>query len=543
MSSQLEPPIPVAPGRLAFESLLVFVLVLAGMLRSIHDVAVVWDEGMTFERQALLETGLRTFREQGPVRGMLDRYWRFSREEPDGHGPFYALLSLGGSYASSWFLGPTASLRFGGALLFAVTVTAVYATLRRRWSLVAATTAAAFVATMPRVVPEVSTAIIDGPLFCLAILAWCAFVAAVERRSWLAAVGFGVCIGCAMATKLTGWFLPIPYIVWTVLRLDRAAFVKLFAAGLVAAAVCLALNVGWWPHPYESIQRYFQSNLTRRDTIPIPILFLGARYDFSLPWYNTLVWTVVAVPVGTMLLGFAGVAFAVVRGRRDPIGLLLLLNWLLLMIVRALPQAPGHDGTRQIIISFGFLAMLAGYAVERIRAIAADGLGSTASAILAAVLGIGAIAESTVAVARYHPLELSYYSPMIGGLPGAERAGFEPTYFWDAVTPDVLDWLNDNTNANEWVLFRHYTPSFEHLRATGRLRMTVDPRLVPFAAPRWFVLQHRPGLYTDADHKLLAEAKPAFQKRLFGVPLISVYSGEDWQRIYQGRQQLPGGPP
>ena len=30
------------------------------------------------------------------------------------------------------------------------------------------------------------------------------------------------------------------------------------------------------------------------------------------------------------------------------------------------------------------------------------------------------------------PVPLSYYSPLIGGLPGAAAIGMEPTFYWDS---------------------------------------------------------------------------------------------------------------
>ena len=46
-------------------------------------------------------------------------------------------------------------------------------------------------------------------------------------------------------------------------------------------------------------------------------------------------------------------------------------------------------------------------------------------------------------------MQLSYYNALIGGLSGAARAGMEPTYYWDAVTPEVRDWLNAHTEAGD----------------------------------------------------------------------------------------------
>ena len=57
------------------------------------------------------------------------------------------------------------------------------------------------------------------------------------------------------------------------------------------------------------VTEFFRSNLTRGETTPIPVQFLGTVYmspSESLPWYNTLVWTVAASPVGFLAWALAG---------------------------------------------------------------------------------------------------------------------------------------------------------------------------------------------------------------------------------------------
>ena len=63
------------------------------------------------------------------------------------------------------------------------------------------------------------------------------------------------------------------------------------------------------------------------------------------------------------------------------------------------------------------------------------------------------------------PVPLSYYSPLVGGLPGAARMGMEPTYYWDALQPEVLEWLNSHTSTGQKVMFARYPTSWLYLQA------------------------------------------------------------------------------
>src|SRR5690606_21544460 len=122
----------------------------------------------------------------------IQEHWRFSRAEPDGHGPFYALVSLAGYELSSRWLPPPMSYRLGSIVLFAVTVATVFTTLRRCWVLPPCLLATLLLVTMPRLIPEVCYALVDGPLTSLALLAWCSFVRGVEGESIKARICFGL---------------------------------------------------------------------------------------------------------------------------------------------------------------------------------------------------------------------------------------------------------------------------------------------------------------------------------------------------------------
>lgn len=532
-----KPTNPPSRRRLIVSVLSVFILVLWWMSHTIQDIPLVWDEGMTLARIDLIQLGWAEWR-SGRITfpEFTETYWRFSRAEPDGHGPFYALWSMLWSPIGNMLFERPAADRFGSALLFALTCAAVYATMRVYVSFWAALASVLFLISSPRILPEVSFALIDGPLLCLALLAWCAFVWGLYSRSWLPTIAFGAFIGLAMGTKLTGWFLPLPYILWVLCEFGQPRFASLLTRGIASAAIALGVvflvNVGWWPDPWNAIAGYFQSNLTRKETRPIPILFWGTRYDFSLPWYNTIVWTAIATPIGIFLFGLGGIYVAVKRRLADPILRLLIFNVLLILVLRALPQAPGHDGTRQLIIGLAFFALLGGWTLEYLRGrlTQSDAGRWIGMGLLSMVLLLACI-ESFGAVRRYHPHQLSYYSPLINGLSGAEKLGFEPTYFWDSLTPEARAWLNTHTEPDRSVLFRNNTPSFKYLRDWGQLTVPVALIDAHAGPPKWLVLQHRPGLFTQADRRLMAEEKPAYQYSLFDVPLLSIYPFEAWDRV------------
>jgi len=263
------------------------------------------------------------------------------------------------------------------------------------------------------------------------------------------------------------------------------------------------------------------------------------------PQRTSSAYASITVPLGTLALVLAGMGSLARHRFRDRVGLLLVLNWAVLMVVRALPSAPGHDGERQLLPAFFFLACIAGVGAEAVRGWASRGLAiNRRGSYLAHTLVGAAILASAASTWLYHPLQLSYYNVLIGGLPGAVQRGMEPTYYWDALTGDALGWINAHTSEDEKVMFSTYPYSLDYLRRWGRLKPAVLP-----GNPgewKWYVLQLRPGSYRPADWWLTKNATPVYQKKLretawwsrgpwrLDVPLVNVYSFADYQRAVAG---------
>jgi len=537
---------------------------LALMLATEPQMVIGWDEGYTLGREARLRDWFRALRDpprfarnwKPPVlelvqpdgtrppspeeldtrqellfgRGTLEWFWPFAREEPHGHPPFYALLGLAGDLlVPSWRALPRA--RLGPIMLFSVTAGVIFGFFFSRSGVPAAALAAGSWALQPNLFGHGHYAAYDGVLASLWVLAVIVFAHAVIPKvgsapagiRWGSTVILGLITGCAAATKLTGWFVPLPFLVWAVLYRNGNGLKILVLAVFIGLIVLLALMPPWWQGPLSGIVRFFDSNLNRAKSIPIKMQFLGTTYNTpreSLPWYNTLLWTVLVTPIGLLFLGGVGFWAAVRSWRTEPIGLLIAGHWAFLMILRALPGAPGHDGVRLFLPAFGLLALLGGFGV---KSLVERGARSVKPAVALALV------EGAMSIALMMPMPLSYFSPLVGGLPGATALGMEPTYYWDALDPEARHWLAEHTPPGRTIVFRTFPLSWLYLRDVGDLpkRLAgIDP-----GSPLWVVLQNRPGAFSVDDRKLVAQGRPAYTVSKLGVPLVWIFPYSEVERL------------
>jgi len=108
----------------------------------------------------------------------------------------------------------------------------------------------------------------------------------------------------------------------------------------------------------------------------------------------------------------------------------------------------------------------------------------------------------------------------------------EPTYYWDALSPDARRWLVRNTPPGRTIVFHPFPHSFLYLRRTGELPPRLDG--VDPGEPLWYVLQNRPGVFRDTDRALIASGRPAYSVQKLGVPLVWVFPYEEFQRRHAG---------
>ncbi len=530
------PPSLPPPHRWMLASVLVGLFVAIVLLATSPGLPMAWDEGNAIWRaRGIQRWAERVVQRRGEPFGRkaIAEYWWYTTRI-EGHPPFYGIvIALGRRLSESW-LDPLQSARFGPIVLFGLAAGAMFYRMGREYSAAAAVGAVGALLLMPRVFAHAHFASFDGPLTSCWVLAWALFGPA--RTSWAKAGLFGVVLGMALACKAPGWAAPLPFLAWTVLNRDRPGAKALAIALPVALAAFFLLNPPLWHDPIRGFETFVAMNVGR-GRFNISTQFLGRMYnlDHPLPWYNTLLWTGITVPLGTLPLIVAGAGRAVRRWRAEPAGTLLLAGASTLLVLRALPLAPPHDGVRLFLPSFAFLAALAGVGVDGLLARSAPGSRALRPGRPVRWAGLVLIyAGSLSSLLWYAPQWLSYYNLAIGGLPGATALGMEPTYYWDALDRDVLDWLDRHTGPDEKVCFA--APSVENLTLMRRWgTLPVEFRAEAPGAYRWYVIQHRPSGWQSVDRRLIENARPAYQKTIRPIgwgpwrldqPLISIYRYE-----------------
>ena len=431
-------------------------------------------------------------------------------------------------------------------VLTAVTVGVIYNHLARRRGFLAGGVAAVLLVAMPRSFAHTHYAHYDMPMTCWWLLAQIAFVASLKSRAW--AIPFGVALGLSAATKFTGLFAAVPPTVWVALVevLPRIAHrgnrqrggqrppwpgLRALSIALPLAVLTLyAVQPPWWVEPVAGPYRFLASNLTRAKTQPLATLYLGDIYEFSLPWHNTLVLTAITTPGLVLALSMIGIAACLSRARVESWALIWPLSWLTLMIVRALPNAPGHDGIRLILPSVATLAILAGMGAAWLTERHQIGWRRAVAPLLAAA----SVGECLVGTVRTYPYTDSYYSVTIGGLQGVERSGFELTYYWETAGPEFLNWARTEASRKPITLaFPMDATNHTLLREWGHI--PPDVRIVDLNEPPagkpvrsdYFVLQRRRGLYYPSDRWLDQYGHPVFAIRREGVDLLRVFTVEE----------------
>jgi len=356
-------------------------------------IPIVWDEGEYLFRADQIVAWFHLLFDVGHPHGGLNalsgtvihEHWLFINWS-EGHPAWFAIPIAVGKGLLSGPLNPLIAARLGPITVFSIACGAVALRLNHDYGTIAALVAPIALLTLPRMFSDAHFATQDGQLTAWWLLLWT--VDSSVRRSTRTAIAVGVLLGLTCATKFTGWFAMFPVISWRAVAGGRQQRSELLVLVPVALLTFYAVNPPLWHAPLAGLAKHFQLNLGRPDMnpfgvgvpsqlpgvwagrVPPPLsvreyLFGSLRYDVIhryAPWYNTVAWLVLVTPVPTLLLGFIGLRHGIgtrARTRSDdvapqsnwvsrfswlpePRAFALMLHWATLMVVRALPGAPGN---------------------------------------------------------------------------------------------------------------------------------------------------------------------------------------------------------
>lgn len=260
----------------------------------------------------------------------------------------------------------------------------------------------------------------------------------------------GALFGLALLTKIQAIFLPIPIAIWAICRWRWRAIGPLTIWGITGLFI---FWLGWpwiWLDPLGNTLKFLGQTNKR------PILYvwyLGQQFaDRSVPWHYPWVLFATTIPLGLHLAGLLGLRHSsatdheLTAGQTERTMRLGWMQWIhqrdaLLLLAVAFPlmmfSIPGvavYDGERLFLVIYPLWGLFIGKGLGQIH----HWLSQRVSKIVSVAMLLGFLSCQAVGLVQFAPCWLSYYNGLVGGLWGAERLGFQTTYWGDGVTRDLL---------------------------------------------------------------------------------------------------------
>lgn len=482
-------------------------------------------------------------------RDLIDRYWSNNHEHPAFIKSLFAISHH--LLFEQWqlFREPGTSFRFPAMLLSAACIAITYAWGARIAGPVAGIVSAALLGFMPRVFYHSHLACFDMPVASMWLLTTFVYWHACERKriGWILLCG--LLYGLLLNTKHNSWLLP-PALVLHYVVVHRRSLLRgarlgrlpvpsaLLAMVLIGPLVFYATWPWIWHDTGKRLAEYVQFHMAHEY---YNMEFLGRTYwKPPMPRSYAPLMTLATVPAITLLLFAIGSARVllpalIARLNRSPeapavrrtAGL-----WLLCILTSYGPwvssDTPIFGGTKHWITAYPFMCLLSGLGFEVVRRRMAEVLPLGPGLIRAAVPHLGLVAAvllgPVVMTLHAHPWQLSAYTPLVGGAPGAATLGLNRT-FWGYTTGSVQDYLNREVKPGQAV-FIHDTAlqSWEMFQRDGRLRPDIRPSWTIHGSD--FALYHHEPHMSKVEYQAWVNygtAKPAFVGTYDGVPVVWVY--------------------
>ena len=344
----------------------------------------------------------------------------------------------------------------------------------------------------------------------------------------------GLCIGIAAAIRVTaviwylilglfvtGWWLFWGKRLWQENK-ARAELIRQAIAAAIIGVVSFLTMMLLWPYMFLN---------------PFKNLLHSMRVMSQYPWNGTVLYNGVVVPATHLprtyapewliigspptlilfaLVGFGIACFwAVKKQMIDPGISLVLLSFILPLGTIVGLHSVLYDALRQFLFLVPSLILIAVYGFVQI----VNYLGTRKQRTLrwaAAGLVVLTLTSYTLVLKEMvdlSPFEYTYFSPVVGGLPGA--AGKFETDYWGTCTLQAKEWLLQN--------YRHYTDSSN---PSVEIRAYEFPSGGPLSMPGFHEVNAAPDFYIASTRYKLDQQYPVYRTihvvAAEGVPLCVI---------------------
>lgn len=534
----------IAAGLVSLTSFLALALTERQYGYAIDEASYLWvarEERQWFAD--LPERGLNSF--TAPA---IAERWHFLEspgEKHDSHSNFNLPLSMHllnvGWLAGGWWLNELVACRLAPMALFSFLVGAVYLSLGRTFNCWAGFAASAALLFSPRIFGHAHLAATET-ILCVF---WTLTILSLLRlrrddrtngdsppvqdrqthRRWPGSLITATLLSLTMAVKLSGWFLAPAVAIWLVAVRPRGWLATLALCIALPIPMIVVLTPSIWHHPIEGLTGYIRQVLDNPWTIPT--YFLGNGYADRLPPWSGLMMIGITTPISVLLLA----AVALLLGARDRRIWAIALPTVSILGASVAGLLPTHDGERHLLPAAYGLSLLAGAGVGLLahRWLSSESRHQSIWYRLAFVIsGILVFAEPAADTCTYRGHGLCYYNRIVGGLPGASRLGFEPSYWFETVTDQDWHAMLDDLPPNATVFLRPDHPGSDDLKRWGIWRNDIQKAgpeagtyLLYDKRAAYLVPGSRPGEMVETDLGILAENGPMDKESRFqGVRLF-----------------------
>lgn len=490
------------------------------MLGSVRNLGYARDEGFYFQAARTIESWLDVFSQVGSEafeQRVTDPYFAVNREHPILMKSLFALSHRFLHQRWGIFEEAGTAYRFPGMAMAVLAIVVVYLWGREVRGRVAGVVSALLLALMPRVFYHAHLACFDMPVAAMWLVTSYVYFRSLGRGpGW--AVATGVLYGLLLDTKHNSWLLPFALVAHLVALRVMERWHGLSRRGpLVPWAFLAMLGLGplvfyalwpWiWFDTFARLSEYARFHLGHEY---YNMEFLGETYwKPPMPRLYAWVMTLATVPGITLVLFGVGV-FDSVRhalGRHAARVLSWVKKtsapaetsdvpppsverlgadslWVVCLLVSYAPwlssSTPIFGGTKHWITAYPFLCLLAGHGfsvvLERIASMVASQKiknWTIRPEVVAGAVAALCVVGPLVMTLHSHPWGLTFYTPLVGGAPGAASLGLNRT-FWGYTTGALTDELDARSDPGG-PTYVHDTAlqSWEMLQRDGR----VSPRL------------------------------------------------------------------